>query len=64
MTVQELEVAQSLQAKEPIKACELFKQLLQNTKGSHRLIVGDSEDDIKIKETSIVKLGELYRDLK
>ncbi len=64
MTVKELEVAQSLQAKEPLKACELFKQLLQNTKGCWCLIIGETEEDIKIKETSIVKLGELYRDLK
>lgn len=69
----ELATAQALSAKEPQKAIAAYKQLYEKYKGKfqstlnhHRitLTLGTSEEDLKIKELCVVKLGELYRNTK
>lgn len=57
MTVVDISQAESLIAKEPLKAVESFKTILNSAAGT-------SEADVKLKETCIVKLGELYKDLR
>ncbi|KAJ3274897.1 26S proteasome regulatory subunit rpn6 [Terramyces sp. JEL0728] len=57
MTVVDISKAESLIAKEPAKAVESFKAILESATGT-------SEEELKLKETSIVKLGELYKDLR
>ncbi|KAI8897052.1 PCI domain-containing protein [Globomyces pollinis-pini] len=56
-SAQDLQTAESLIVKEPVKAVEKFKSIYQNT-------TGVTDEDLKIKETCVIKLGDLYRDLK
>ncbi|EGF80208.1 hypothetical protein BATDEDRAFT_16672 [Batrachochytrium dendrobatidis JAM81] len=56
-SISELDAAYALAKTSPALAVDKFKTLLSAS-------VGSSEDDLKIKESSINKLGELYRDLK
>ncbi|KAL2916464.1 26S proteasome regulatory subunit rpn6 [Polyrhizophydium stewartii] len=53
----DLEAAHALSKTAPAQAVETYKALLAASNGK-------SEDGIRAKETSITRLGELYRDLK
>ncbi|KAI9003166.1 hypothetical protein BC832DRAFT_532372 [Gaertneriomyces semiglobifer] len=52
---QQLEQAQTLAKSSPEQAIPAFETLVVNT-------TGETEDDLRVRETALVKLGELYRD--
>ncbi|KAH9244039.1 hypothetical protein BASA81_018595 [Batrachochytrium salamandrivorans] len=52
----DLEAAHALAKSDPEKAVTQYKALLESS-------IGKSDDEVKIRESSITKLGELYKDL-
>ncbi|KAJ3083072.1 26S proteasome regulatory subunit rpn6, partial [Quaeritorhiza haematococci] len=53
-TTSDLKRAQELAATQPMEAAKIYEHLLVSAQGK-------SEDAVKVRETSIMKLGEIYR---